>query len=740
MKNIKGLILKELLTSIVLISALSLSGCGGNGSDGTDGAAGADGAVGPSGSVAPIGTLVATETMSSKIIGATFNDGVLTVNFTVTDDKGYNYLDMTTLSKSLRFTLAQLQPANSSKGDSTYWTREGYDRVSANINNLVLNNDGSYTYTFSNSVTDFVNDDGITHIPEHTHRVGFQIGDNDLPIMNGTFDWQPSTGNTEGITNRKMVAEEQCNNCHGELSFHGDKRIDTDFCVTCHNPDLKDDLATAWNDTADFKVMIHKIHRGANLPSVIAGGEYNFGANHDYSHTQLPMDIRNCTQCHDAANEKTPEAINWINAPSIAACGSCHDDIDFSKGGEDPKGHPGGAVADNAECALCHGEGRFVSTADKHMGVMTDKEYARKAIMTIPKAVRVNLTNGDIEVDVMITLEGVGVTELHDNTGEVPHVGQSAKFGKYGRGADNGALAINWDKGTGYQLNHKEVPFNDCTPDGAGLFTCSYPGLLAGITATDVITVTTVDVLVCMNEQDGKIVACDSPASEYMVVAQVESTPTFAYFLGDGKVTTESYNKIGADQASCQGCHADQKFHHGATELGQCKTCHNATRTSSSRGTGDLKRHVHFFHSALAVNVIDKEGLPPADYAELINELPVNIDNCNSCHSKGQFDLPIVQNSRPSAFNDNKWVSPTAVVCASCHISLRNLGLIDPNKPAYMDNSAITPKQQAVLDHMIQNGAIFGADTFEKANKVESCAVCHAIGNVYGVDKVHTLH
>jgi hypothetical protein len=57
-----------------------------------------------------------------------------------------------------------------------------------------------------------------------------------------------------------------------------------------------------------------------------------------------------------------------------------------------------------------------------------------------------------------------------------------------------------------------------------------------------------------------------------------------------------------------------------------------------------------------------------------------------------------------------------------------------------MDNSSITPQQQGVLDHMIQNGAIFGAESFDKANKVESCLVCHAIGAEYGVDKVHALH
>ena len=78
--------------------------------------------------------------------------------------------------------------------------------------------------------------------------------------------------------------------------------------------------------------MIHKIHRGENLPSVEAGGSYAVG-NHDFSDIVFPQDIRNCTKCHDGDDPDTPQGNNWQMAPSMAACGSCHDDVDFSKDG-----------------------------------------------------------------------------------------------------------------------------------------------------------------------------------------------------------------------------------------------------------------------------------------------------------------------------------------------------------------------------------------------------------------------
>lgn len=742
------------LLSIFLI--ILLCSCGdSNGSDGSDGLAGPEG---PPGTPASSSLSRITATMSSQITSAIIaDDGTLTVSFSVADDIGNGFRGLTT--SNIRFTTAVLFPAGTrGVGESTQW--QSYinkiesapldpskgsgieDAIQATYEKegkLTDNSDGSYRYIFNVNVKNVTLPTSITFNPEYTQRVAFQISGGGFPTMNETYDWQPSTGTITGLISREMVVKGSCNNCHGELAMHGGGRVDTAYCVTCHNPGNKDANS---GESLDFKVMVHRIHRGANLPSVVNGAEFAIWGHNDTKHlwnTQLPQDIRNCTNCHDHTISATPDAVNWMNAPTLEACGSCHDNIDFSKGPGEINGHKGGAMADNGECALCHAQGRFSSTFDKHVGVMIRKKEVKSAIVVNANAARVNLTTGDIEVDLMLTLEGAPVIALVEKNGlDSP---QGLKFGRYGtRGAENGSLAINWDNGEGYQVNHQEVDLNDCTPDGSGLFTCAAKGLLTGITATDVITTTTVDLFVCMNERDGNVVRCDAQESPSMHVTQVEVKPSFTYFKGDGTLTLQGYNKIGADQASCQGCHADQIFHHGATELGQCKTCHNATRTSNSRGTGDLKRHVHFFHSSLAVNVIDKQGLPPSDYVELVNELPINIDNCNSCHSAGQFDLPIAQNSRASAFSGDKWVSPTAVVCSSCHISLRNLGLIDPNKPGYMENSAITPQQQGVLDHMIQNGAIFGADTFDEANKVESCLVCHAIGAEYGVDKVHSLH
>lgn len=760
MKTIHFYRCKQFITHLLLISFLAIAGCGGD--DGATGPQGPAGAAGPTGETGETGasgssaTRIITATMSSTITNANVaDDGTVTVEFNVNDEHGYGFTGLTT--SNIRFTLATLLPAGTTGiGDSTQWqsyinktesaptdpdkgtgTEDTVHATYERSGELTDNEDGTYSYIFEANVKNATSPVAVDYNQEYTHRIAFQISGGGFPVMNRSYDWQPSTGAITGITSREMVMEGSCNQCHGELALHGGGRVDTAYCVTCHNPGTTDANS---GHNLDFKVMVHKIHRGKNLPSVQNGDEYAIwgyrDSKHDYSGTSLPMDIRNCTACHDDTASETPDAINWVTAPTIESCGSCHDDIDFSKGADDVNGHPGGAVADNGECALCHGEGRFASTRAKHMGVMEDKQEMRVRAVVNPIATRIDQVTGDIEVDVMFTIDGAPVVALRDNNDV--DTDEGAVLGKYKYGTDNGALAINWDNGTGYQVNHQEVDFNDCTPDGNGLFTCAASGLVAGISDSDTVTLTTVDLFLCMNEKDGEIIQCDAAESDSVKVNQVEVTPTTAYFNGDGTVSTGGYDKIGANIANCQSCHRDNHFHHGATELGQCKTCHNATRASSRGRPGDLKHHVHRFHAG-----IDNDAITPTEAGD-VEEYPNTIANCQACHDGSmngelaQIDLPVQKNNRASAANRDApvFISPTAVVCASCHVDAA-LGLIDPDKPGYMDNSAISPFQQAVLDHMIQNGAVFAGQTFEEANKVESCAVCHAIGSEMGVDNVH---
>ncbi|MBI2486045.1 MAG: OmcA/MtrC family decaheme c-type cytochrome [Deltaproteobacteria bacterium] len=97
--------------------------------------------------------------------------------------------------------------------------------------------------------------------------------------------------------------------------------------------------------------MIHKIHYAEELPSVQAGIPYEFEAFMDrivdFSNVVFPQDARNCTKCHITGGTQSD---NFKTEPSRAACGACHDDVNFVSG----TNHGGGIQLDDNNCSGCH--------------------------------------------------------------------------------------------------------------------------------------------------------------------------------------------------------------------------------------------------------------------------------------------------------------------------------------------------------------------------------------------------
>ncbi len=149
-----------------------------------------------------------------------------------------------------------------------------------------------------------------------------------------------------------MIDNGACNTCHNPLSAHGGSRQDVKLCVLCHSPQTVDPDT---GNTVDFRVMVHKIHMGENLPSVQAGNPYQiigFGNSViDFSTVVFPQDIRNCTTCHAPPATQAP---NWYTYPTQAACGSCHDNINWTTGA----GHPAGVQPRQRLRFVPHSPGR----------------------------------------------------------------------------------------------------------------------------------------------------------------------------------------------------------------------------------------------------------------------------------------------------------------------------------------------------------------------------------------------
>lgn len=181
----------------------------------------------------------------------------------------------------------------------------------------------------------------------------------------------------EPMARRQVVDDAKCENCHANLSLHGENRHDANgYCDTCHMPMATDAVVrpegTGPDQGIHFKYMIHKIHRGAELtqkPYIVYGYR---SSEHDYSHVEYPGDLRNCESCHNEGTWEIPLPDDLLPTfspasqiemmlPTTSACLSCHDS-------DDAAAHADANTSSNLgeSCATCHGNGKTYSVERVH--------------------------------------------------------------------------------------------------------------------------------------------------------------------------------------------------------------------------------------------------------------------------------------------------------------------------------------------------------------------------------------
>ena len=196
---------------------------------------------------------------------------------------------------------------------------------------------GHYKYTFNFTLP-------ATMDPTKPHTLAVMGSRNTTDIVGKTyyavpqyFDFVPATNGTAVTWNASTLAK--CNACHDPLALHGGNYRDLKTCTMCHNPNnMRDTIPASGGEPAEDRgryngqLFWHRIHAGLE-EEVVPGMTY-------------PQDIRNCESCHDKA---AAGGSSWYTKPSIAACGSCHSDVNFVTGAN----HVAGPATDGS-CASCH--------------------------------------------------------------------------------------------------------------------------------------------------------------------------------------------------------------------------------------------------------------------------------------------------------------------------------------------------------------------------------------------------
>ena len=795
-----------------------LAGCGGD--DGAQGPQGLPGATGSTGPTGLPGNVPPSATALNIVVNSVTINSAPVVKFTVTNENNVAFPGIT--DKDLRFNIAKLMLPGTS-GDSSTWQnyivrsssgamQGSQERADTRtpprypLGTLVDHGDGTYTYTFDTDIRTVsatcpapcTAADGtplnLTYDPSLTHRVGIQQGNSSLPQANSLCDFVPSTGTScvdpaaGTIASREIIQTANCNECHDKITAHG-SRFETRLCVTCHNPGSWVDSTTP----VDFKVMVHKIHRGEDLPS---GGGYAIG-NHDFSDVKFPQDIRNCTKCHDGSDPATPQGDNW-QTPNLAACGSCHDDIIFSG---PSLNHPGGSVTSTSDCSTgCHQAGGWAGSVAVSHTVPGKAERAFFAYNILEICGTAAGSDPSCPPGTNPTVK-FSVTDPNGTTshqydglgyGNAYNVLPTSTDPEYATGSvARLTLDIAWD--TRDYTNEGGIGTRPARADQINLLTSTAvtDNLDGSFTYTGVPTSTTelIPVIPATSGSGAMALegraAADDGTGAFTVRVPVNS-PVEYFAITDS--TPQPRRQVVLATTKCDRCHDVLSAHGGSrNNNGQlCVMCHNPSNTDvghHNSGTQldpitglplvnpldgkteesiDFKRMIHGIHAASSSNFDGTQAhgfreqgviLAGTDFSDV--RFPGVLSKCETCHLPNTYTL-----ADRSASGGGNWDYPVLLggIRGSTVNTYPNAASDGSDFTAQLVDqtddwkySPIASACSACHDgklskaHMSQNGAVFGGpgttqddlETAALAGNFEGCPVCHGPGRLADVKLVH---
>ena len=549
---------------------------------------------------------------------------------------------------------------------------------------------GHYKYTFFNALP-------ATMDPTKPHTLAAMGSRNTTDIVGKVYyavpkylDSVPSTNAAATTFNAMGVA--RCNQCHDPLALHGGNYRDIKTCVLCHNPNNMTGNISATESRVQFdgQIFFHALHMGKNelvVPNIT-----------------YPQDVRFCTTCHDPA---AAGGASWYTYPSIAACGSCHDDVNFTTGAN----HTAGPAADGS-CATCH---KPEGSADWDAGVKNAhvvpiqskqlKGYNAK-ILSVANAgpgkkiaVTFQLTNGDGSF--------VDPGVYKDSTkGSI-----SIKLGGPTTDYANLGMAAN---GQPFSEAAQTATYNATNGQAVYTFTNAIPAAAKGS------YVVSIDTRRAYTLNPAPKVYANPPTIN-------EGAPNQPfYFAVTG--TTVTPRRTSVQLSKCNVCHArlDNLFSHGAQriETQHCVICHAPNATDAARRPADgsanpaesieFARMIHRIHTGEELSQdysIYGFGGAAANFNEVT--YPGDRRNCLACHANAAaYSLPLPNTNIP-VVTDRDYFSPrgsTSAACTGCHDS-RDVAAHAYINTAYFPNTPTVP--------------------------VDSCGTCHGAGATYDVAKVH---
>ncbi|ACY18746.1 OmcA/MtrC family decaheme c-type cytochrome [Haliangium ochraceum] len=488
-----------------------------------------------------------------------------------------------------------------------------------------------------------------------------------------SYDFAPAGGAV--LAPGQVVSDEACATCHGTIAGHGGRYRELATCVRCHSAHSSDPDT---GNTLDFSVMIHKLHRGRALPSVLAGGSYRLvgdeGAVHDYSQVGYPREIQDCTSCHFGQ-----QADRFKTRPTRAACGGCHDTTSFVN--PPPAGmslHVGGPQAGDDNCTVCHpAEAGVAGVLDVHRTPLLDPASPELALEILAFTATAPGQTPELRFRVSVNGAGRDIATTPLPGLAVTVAGPTREY------EDDEPIVIQGPDAAGTLLAEDAA---------AGVFRFILPAS-AAIPA----------------DASGSV----SAALEGYLLADGVALPAAAP-LAIAAVTDAQAQPRRAvlREGACIDCHGPLHAHQGTrTEVEHCPLCHRPGRSNIDHVSRfeddtafaeslDFKVMIHRLHRGADGAQPYQLGAEPGptrsqpagtqrDFSEL--RYPRPLRQCSTCHADGSETLPLSSDVRPSLaeiatcteapaadgdeFCDARAITsaaraPIAAVCNSCHASV----------------------------------------------------------------------
>jgi OmcA/MtrC family decaheme c-type cytochrome len=581
-----------------------------------------------------------------------------------------------------------------------------FDSVTGEVTSTLTDSDPEYAISFDDrdgAIMLYGRDGDVARMPNsRVQQAKYPIG--------GLLE----TG--AGIDAVSAANNDGCENCHSvPFLKHGyyyaqiNDDPDTDFilCNACHMGNaegghyewqlLVDDpeKAVEWLDS-DEDTSIFTAEQLSQL-------EYNMTLMNDVhmSHAMefpYPQSMSNCIVCHEGKLDVILMEDNF-NGPTCKSCHAVtgseeHGTAEYALANLLPEAIHGAMVLETENCAGCHSDGSAMGDfEDIHSGYDT-MIYTSEGVK-YSDAIVVTIDSASVAND-LVTIQ-FSASEVTDLAGfDVEDIVPTVLVGMYGWDTkdfiigpherlvdDNNDGEISRSSGDSraleYEVGDEDHPRGTTVSAAGG----SWEVVLDMSTWGDLITDGTVErleiaVMPDLVDADGETISLDAPSKTFDLV-----TDDF---------DDDFYSDI-VDIDNCQNCHEALATNYHSPDRGGsivvCRLCH----ITKSRGSHlevqsrSLDSYVHAIHSGQAFDIGD------IDFTDAVEELhyehhigfpyPTHgIQNCESCHIEGTYEVPDQSKSLPGALSATDEIEgkerdigdvpiyitgPASRACGGCH-------------------------------------------------------------------------